>query len=90
VKFQTFTVGRLVAPTDHPIARLNNSFGQFGGTVYEMFQKVELPLDWLPRLREHAERQRLIFLSTPFDERSADILEDLGVPAFKIASFEMC
>src|SRR3990172_5267923 len=89
VKFQTFTVDRLVAPTNHPIARLTDNFGQFGVTVYEMFQKLELPLDWLPRLREHAERQGLIFLSTPFDERSVDILEELGVSAFKIASFEM-
>lgn len=89
VKFQTFTADGLVAPTDHPIARLTDSFGQFGATVHAMFQKLEMPVDWLPQLWEHAARQGIMFLSTPFDERGVDILNDLGVCAFKIASFEM-
>jgi N-acetylneuraminate synthase/N,N'-diacetyllegionaminate synthase len=89
VKFQTFRADALVAPTDHPIARLNDSFGRFGATVHEMFRKAEMPLEWLPKLFAHAQSRGIMFLSTPFDEQSADVLNDLGVPAFKIASYEV-
>ncbi|MBI4354992.1 MAG: N-acetylneuraminate synthase family protein [Candidatus Omnitrophica bacterium] len=89
VKFQTFNVDQLVAPTRHPIARLSDQFGQFGQTVYDMFQKVQMPLEWLPQLYERATSRGLIFLSTPFDEASVDHLEQLGVPGFKVASYEI-
>jgi pseudaminic acid synthase len=89
VKFQTFTADRLVAQTRHPIARLTDQFGQFGATVYEMFHKAEMPPVWLPELRARAESRGIIFLSTPFDEQSADVLEGVGVPAFKVASYEI-
>jgi sialic acid synthase SpsE len=89
VKFQTFRADALVARTAHPIATLTDSFGRFGSTVHDMFRKLEMPLEWLPRLREHAERQGLVFLSTPFDEESVELLDRIGVPAFKIASYEI-
>lgn len=89
VKFQTFRADALVAPTDHPIATLTDKFGRFGKTVHEMFRKAEMPLEWLPRLFEHARSRNLVFLSTPFDEGSADVLDELGVAAFKIASYEI-
>lgn len=89
VKFQTFRADALVAPTDHPIATLTDSFGRFGATVHEMFVKAEMPLDWLPDLIAHAKMRGIMFLSTPFDEESADVLNELGLPAFKIASYEI-
>lgn len=89
VKFQSFRADALVARTDHPIARLSDEFARFGATLHEMFRKAEMPLEWLPRLRDHAESRNLVFLSTPFDEGSADLLDELGVPAFKIASYEL-
>lgn len=89
VKFQTFQADALVAPTDHPIATLTDKFGRFGATVHEMFRKAEMPLEWLPKLHAYAHKRKIEFLSTPFDEGSADVLYDLGVPAFKIASYEV-
>lgn len=89
VKFQTFTADALAARTAHPVARLRDKYERFGATIHEMFQKIEMPVAWLPRLRERAEARGLIFLSTPLDERSVDILDELGVPAFKVASFEI-
>jgi len=89
VKFQTFKADALVAPTDHPIAELSDKFGRFGATVHEMFRKVEMPLDWLPRLYARARERGIDFLSTPFDEGSVDVLDELGVRAFKIASYEV-
>ncbi len=89
VKFQTFRADALVARTSHPIATLKDEFGRYGRTVHEMFTAVEMPLDWLPRLRDHATTRGITFLSTPFDELSADLLLDLGMDAFKVASYEM-
>lgn len=89
VKFQTFRADAIVARTDHPIATLTDQFGRFGRTVHEMFAKLEMPLEWIPRLRARAEARGLHFLSTPFDEESADVLDAAGVPAFKIASYEI-
>lgn len=89
VKFQTFRADALVARTSHPIATLTDEFGKFGKTVHEMFVKAEMPLAWLPKLRDRAGERGIMFLSTPFDEESADTLAGLGMPAFKIASYEV-
>ena len=89
VKFQTFTADTLVARTSDPIATLHDEFGRYGKTVHEMFAAIEMPVEWLPRLRDHAATRGITFLSTPFDERSADTLADLGMPAFKVASYEV-
>lgn len=89
VKFQTFTADALVAKTSHPIATLNDEFARYGKTVHEMFAEVEMPIDWLPRLRDHCITRGITFLSTPFDERSGDLLAALDMPAFKVASYEI-
>lgn len=89
VKFQTFTGDALVARTSHPIATLHDEFSRYGSTVHEMFAAIEMPLEWLPRLRDRATERGITFLSTPFDERSADTLAELGMPAFKVASYEV-
>jgi sialic acid synthase SpsE len=89
VKFQTFTADTLVARTSHPIATLHDEFARYGKTVHDMFVEVEMPLDWLPRLKDHASARGITFLSTPFDERSADVLAALDMPAFKVASYEI-
>ena len=89
VKFQTFTADALVARTSDPIATLKDEFSKYGRTVHEMFAAAEMPVEWLPKLRDHANRRAVTFMSTPFDERSADILEALDMPAYKVASYEI-
>ncbi len=89
VKFQTFTADALVARTSDPIATLTDEFGKYGRTVHEMFAAAEMPIEWLPKLRDHASAKGITFLSTPFDEHSADVLADLGMPAYKVASYEI-
>ncbi len=72
VKFQSFTADKLVSPKYE--------------RIYQAFKEVELPIEWHEELAKFAESQNIIFLSTPFDEESASILNRLGLPAFKIAS----
>ena len=48
-----------------------------------------MPWDWQPKLKKIAEDLGLIVFSSPFDKTSVDFLEDMDVPAYKIASFEI-
>ena len=82
IKFQLFNPDLLVS-NDAPILR--HVPDRIHGTQRERFQSMLLPPEAFVRLAEHAEELGKIFLTTPFDEKSADILDDL-VPAFKIAS----
>ena len=87
VKFQTFDADAL-ATLDAPKAAYQRRTVP-GGTQHEMLRSLELARDAYPSLKEHALRRGLVFLSTPFDERSADFLEGLGLSAFKISSGDL-
>lgn len=60
-----------------------------GENVYDLLKSTEFPREWLPKLSEYAAKKGIIFLSTPFDHDAVDELDCIGVPAFKIASFEI-
>ena len=81
VKFQSFCADRL-------LIRSRDSYAQQSGTesAYDMLRRLELNFDEQKKLKARADKRGVIFLSTPFDEASADFLDSLGVPAFKVAS----
>jgi sialic acid synthase SpsE len=66
-----------------------DQFSKFGKTVYDLYRNMELPSTWLKELKNCCTSCGIDFLATPFDERSADILGEIGVPALKVASFEI-
>jgi len=88
VKFQTFTPERLVAPDAHmaPYQIANVGLEQ---PQIAMLRRLVLPLDGYRQLRDHTHERGLVFLSTPFDAESADLLESLEVAAFKVPSGEL-
>jgi len=88
VKFQTFRADRIVAKVKDRPKYLDGLLAA-GETLHETFAKVEVPDAWHAELRDHAKAHGLLFFSTPFDEASADLLEAVGVPCFKVASFEL-
>ncbi|MFA5771237.1 MAG: N-acetylneuraminate synthase family protein [Thermoplasmata archaeon] len=57
--------------------------------IVDKLNKMALRKEWHKELFEYANKKGLIFLSTAFDEESADLLESLGVTAYKIASYEL-
>jgi N-acetylneuraminate synthase/N,N'-diacetyllegionaminate synthase len=85
VKFQTFRADRLMIPTKDRLAQQEDSVE----TAYQMFRRLELSWDDHEKLKRHADECGTAFLSTPFDEESADFLDQLGVAAFKIASADI-
>ncbi len=58
-------------------------------SIYDIIQEMELPYPWLRKLKRYCDRKRIMFLCTPFDERSVDELEKIGVAAYKIASYSV-
>lgn len=87
VKFQTFDADAL-ATLDAPKAAYQLRTVPTG-TQYQMLRALELAHAAYPPLLAHAQRRGLVFLSTPFDERSADFLEALGLSAFKVSSGDL-
>lgn len=88
VKFQTFRAADLVTATARKAAYQAANTGTDSGQR-EMLQKLELPDADLRRLKDEAERLGLVFLSSPFDDESADLLAGLGVEGFKVGSGEL-
>ena len=88
VKFQTFNADRLVT-ADAPKAVYQQKNTASGESQLEMLRSLELSESDHVRLLAHCKRRGIQFLSTPFDELSADLLADLGVPLFKIPSGEL-
>ena len=86
VKFQTYTAETLYSRKTPKFRYLE---GVADDTVYDLIKSIELPRDWQPRLAEYCAGRNILFLSTPFDRAAVDELDELGVPAFKIASFEL-
>ena len=88
VKFQTFTVDALLT-RGAPKAGYQVDTTGAGESQREMLARLELGPGELAGLRDRAAKHGLVFFSAPFDEKSADTLEALGVPLFKIPSGEI-
>ncbi|KTG30932.1 N-acetylneuraminate synthase family protein [Haloferax profundi] len=83
VKFQTFRASDMYVEDSGEVEYLEDE-----RSIYEIIESMEMPYDWIPELYEYCEANDILFLSTPFDERSADELEEY-VSAWKIASYTM-
>ena len=88
VKFQTFSADKLVMP-EAPKAEYQKRSTEQDGSQLEMLRALELSQEDHRALLEHACERGITFLSTPFDEDSADFLHALGVCAFKIGSGDL-
>jgi N-acetylneuraminate synthase len=81
VKFQTFKAEEMYVENSGKVEYLEDD-----RSIYDIIESMEMPRDWIPTLQEYCAEQDLYFLSTPFDERSAEALADY-VPAWKVASY---
>jgi len=88
VKFQTFQAKKLVTK-DSPKARYQAENVNISETQFEMLERLELSAADTKSLFDYAKEAGIVFMSTPFDEDSANMLDALGVGLFKIGSGEM-
>ena len=88
VKFQTFIAEEVVS-TDAPKAEYQKQITDASESQLDMIKKLELSKEDHQELMDYANHKNIMFLSTPFDEKSVDLLVELGVPLIKISSGEI-
>ena len=86
VKFQTHIADAEMLP-DRNLAGAAGS--HVTHSLYETMEACNLSFEAHKALQAEAERQGILFLSTPFSIEAADLLELVGVPAYKIGSGEV-
>ena len=89
VKFQTFTPDTITIDCDNEHFQIKQGTVWDGKILYELYEDAYMPWEWQPKLKKIAEDLGLIVFSSPFDKTSVDFLEEMEVPAYKIASFEI-
>lgn len=88
VKLQTYTPDTMTIDSDAEFFRIGSGTIWEGRNLYELYGEAYTPWEWQPRLKTIAESLGMHLFSTPFDETSVDFLEEMNVPAYKVASFE--
>ena len=86
IKLQTYTPDTITMPGVYKIEDPDSLWN--GYDLYELYKVAYTPWEWHKALFERAREKNITIFSTPFDETAVDLLEELGAPAYKIASFE--
>jgi N-acetylneuraminate synthase len=89
IKLQTYTAETMTLDSSAPGFVIDDPKSLWAGRqLYDLYHEAHTPWDWHAAIFERAAARGLHAFSTPFDETAVDFLETLGVPAYKIASFE--
>lgn len=89
IKLQTYRADTITLNHDGPGFTSNPNGPWAGRTLYSLYEEAHTPWEWHAPLQGIATEVGLDFFSSPFDPTAVDLLESLGVPAYKIASFEI-
>ncbi len=89
LKLQTYTADTITLNSKNKEFMINDKNSLwYGKSLYQLYNEAHTPWEWHEPIMEYARELGLICFSSPFDETAVDFLEDLNVPAYKIASFE--
>ena len=88
IKIQTYTADSLTIDCDNKYFKIQGGLWD-GYSLYDLYQEAGMPYEWHEEIKEECEKYGIDFLSTPFDKKAVDFLDNLGVEAYKIASFEL-
>ena len=89
LKLQTYTPDTMTIDLDEREFHISDSTSLWAGTsLYKLYGEAYTPWDWHKPIMDRARELGMFAFSTPFDDSAVDFLESLGVPCYKIASFE--
>ncbi|MCA9371113.1 MAG: pseudaminic acid synthase [Candidatus Peregrinibacteria bacterium] len=89
VKLQTYTPDTMTMNCNREEFVIGGGTIWDGKTLYELYEEASTPWEWHPKLKKVANDLGMDLFSTPFDPTATDFLEEMDVPAYKIASFEL-
>ncbi len=89
IKLQTYTPDTLTINCNNEHFKIGKGTIWEGQNLYQLYGEAYTPWDWQPKLKQVANESGLDLFSTPFDFTAVDFLEQMDVPAYKIASFEL-
>lgn len=89
VKLQTYTPDTMTIDSDNNYFQIKQGTIWDGTTLYKLYEEAYTPWEWQPKLKKIAEEEGLVCFSSPFDLTAVDFLEEIDVPAYKVASFEI-
>jgi pseudaminic acid synthase len=88
VKIQSYTADTITIDSNNEDFLINEGLWK-GHSLHSLYKWAETPNEWHTQLFKRAKEIGITLFSTPFDETAVDLLEDLDVPAYKVASFEI-
>jgi len=87
IKIQTYTADTISIKGVHKIEDPGSLW--YGRDLHDLYDEAHTPWEWHSAIFERAKKNKIICISSPFDETAVDLLESLGNPIYKIASFEI-
>lgn len=89
VKLQTYTPDTMTLNQEGGLFSIEDEQSLWKGrNLYDLYNEAHTPWDWHKPIFDYARKLGIEIFSTPFDETAVDFLEELGVAAYKVASFE--
>ncbi len=89
IKLQTYTADTITIDSDKSYFQITGGTIWDGTTLHKLYEEAYTPWEWQPKLCEEAAKVGLDCFSSPFDSTAVDFMEQMNMPAYKIASYEI-